>query len=105
MLTRRTLLAAGLAAPLVPRMSRAQSNRVRIGITDWNLRLTGKTESIPLAAKLGFDGVQVSCGRRVADGKLPLDNPETIAQMKVLSKEHRIPIDGTCLDRLHDDGL
>jgi sugar phosphate isomerase/epimerase len=101
MITRRNLLAAGLNTPLL----RAQSNRCRIGITDWNLRLTGKTEAIPLAAKLGFDGVQVSCGRRVVDGKLPLDNPETIATMKALSKEHRIPIDGTCLDRLHDDGL
>ena len=101
MFTRRTLLAAGLGAPLL----RAQPAQCRIGITDWNLRLTGKPEAIPLAAKLGFDGVQVSCGRRIAGGKLPLDNPETIAQMKALSKEHRIPIDGTCLDRLHDDGL
>src|SRR5215831_15613824 len=105
MLTRRTLLGAGLAAPLVPRMPRAQSDRVRIGITDWNLRLTGKTEAIPLAAKLGFEGVQVSCGRNVVDGKQPLDNPELIAQMKALSKQHNIPIDGTCVDRLHNDGL
>jgi sugar phosphate isomerase/epimerase len=105
MLTRRTLLAAGLAAPLVPRMPRAQSNRVRIGITDWNLRLTGKTEAIPLAAKLGFEGVQVSCGRNVVEGKQPLDNPDLIAQMKALSKQHNIPIDGTCVDRLHTDGL
>jgi sugar phosphate isomerase/epimerase len=105
MLTRRALLAAGLAAPLVPRTSRAQSNRVRIGITDWNLRLTGKTEAIPLAARLGFEGVQVSCGRTLVDGKQPLDNPDTIARMKALSKEHNIPIDGTCVDRLHTDGL
>lgn len=105
MLTRRTLLAAGFAAPLVPRTPRAQSNRVRIGITDWNLRLTGKTEAIPLAARLGFEGVQVSCGRTLVDGKQPLDNPELIAQMKALSKQHNIPIDGTCVDRLHTDGL
>jgi sugar phosphate isomerase/epimerase len=86
-------------------MPRAQSNRVRIGITDWNLRLTGKTEAIPLAAKLGFEGVQVSCGRNVVEGKQPLDNPDLIAQMKALSKQHNIPIDGTCVDRLHTDGL
>jgi sugar phosphate isomerase/epimerase len=105
MLTRRTLLAAGLAAPLLPRTPRAQSNRCRIGITDWNLRLTGKPEAIPLAARLGFEGVQVSCGRNLVDGRQPLDNPELIAQMKALSKQHNIPIDGTCVDRLHTDGL
>src|SRR5215472_2587513 len=105
MLTRRTLLAARLAAPFALRTPRAQSNRVRIGITDWNLRLTGKTEAIPLAAKLGFEGVQVSCGRNVVDGKQPLDNPDLIGQMKALSKQHKIPIDGTCVDRLHTDGL
>jgi sugar phosphate isomerase/epimerase len=101
MLSRRTFVAATFAAPFV----RAQAKRVRIGITDWNLRLTGKPESIPLAAKLGFEGVQVSCGRNLVDGKLPLDNPELITQMKVLSKQHNIPIDGTCVDRLHNDGL
>src|ERR1051326_8071509 len=101
MWTRRMFLAAGIAAPLI----RAQANRFRIGITDWNLRLTGKPESIPLAAKLGFEGVQVSCGRNLVDGKLPLDNPDLIATMKSLSKQHNIPIDGTCVDRLHTDGL
>jgi sugar phosphate isomerase/epimerase len=101
MLSRRTFVAATFAAPFV----RAQAKRVRIGITDWNLRLTCKPESIPLAAKLGFEGVQVSCGRNLVDGKLPLDNPELITQMKVLSKQHNIPIDGTCVDRLHNDGL
>ena len=101
MLTRRTLLAAGLGAPLL----RAQAGKCRIGITDWNLRLTGKPEAIALAAKLGFDGVQVSCGRNLVDGKLPLDNPEIIEQMKALSKQHNMPLDGTCVDRLHTDGL
>jgi sugar phosphate isomerase/epimerase len=101
MLTRRGFLAATAAAPLL----RAQSNRLRIGITDWNLRLTVKPEAIGLAAKLGFDGVQVSCGRNLVDGKLPLDNPDLIATMKALSKQHNIPIDGTCVDRLHNDGL
>jgi|ERR1051326_7302365 sugar phosphate isomerase/epimerase len=101
MFTRRTFLGAALAAPCL----RAQSKRVRIGITDWNLRLTGKLEAIPLAAKLGFDGVQVSCGRTLVGDKLPLDNPEMIAQMKTTAKEQKIPIDGTCLDRLHNDGL
>jgi sugar phosphate isomerase/epimerase len=105
MLTRRTFVASTLAAPLLATGLRAQSNRVRIGITDWNLRLTGKPEAIPLAAKLGFEGVQVSCGRNLVDGNLPLDNPALIAAMKALAARHNIPIDGTCVDRLHTDGL
>ncbi|MBV8807077.1 MAG: sugar phosphate isomerase/epimerase, partial [Acidobacteriaceae bacterium] len=32
-------------------------------------------------------------------------NPEIIAQYLRLSQEHHIPIDGTCVDRLHDNGL
>jgi sugar phosphate isomerase/epimerase len=101
MVSRRIFVVATFAAPLL----RAQSNRLRIGITDWNLRLTVKPEAIPLAARLGFEGVQVSCGRNLVDGKLPLDNPALIAEMKALSKQHKIPIDGTCVDRLHTDGL
>jgi L-ribulose-5-phosphate 3-epimerase len=105
MLTRRTLLAAALGTPLIQRSPLAQAGRCRIGITDWNLRMTGKPEAIALAARLGFEGVQVSCGRNLVDGKQPLDNPELIAQMRALAKEHGIPIDGTCVDRLHTDGL
>jgi sugar phosphate isomerase/epimerase len=101
MLSRRAFVASSLTAPLL----HTQPAKVRIGITDWNLRLTVKPAAIPLAAKLGFDGVQVSCGRNLIDGKLPLDNPELIAQMKSLSRQHNIPIDGTCVDRLHTDGL
>src|ERR1017187_3334468 len=100
-MTRRDLLAAALAAPLV----RAAGAKIPIGITDWNLRLAAKPEAIPLAAQLGFDGIQVSCGRRLVDDKMPLDNPEAITLCLTLSKQHKIPIDGTCADRLHDNGL
>ncbi len=100
-MTRRDLLASALAVPLV----RAAAAKVPIGITDWNLRLSANPEAIPLAARLGFDGVQISCGRRLVDDKMPLDNPEVIARCLALSKQHKIPIDGTCADRLHDNGL
>ena len=100
-MTRRDLLTAALAAPLV----RAAAAKIPVGITDWNLRLAAKPEAIPLAAQLGFDGIQVSCGRRLVDDKMPLDNPEVIARCLVLSKQHKIPIVGTCADRLHDNGL
>ena len=100
-MTRRDLLAAALAAPLV----RAASAKIPIGITDWNLRLSANPEAIPLAARLGFDGIQISCGRRLVDDKMPLDNPEVIARCLALSRQHKIPLISTCADRLHDNGL
>jgi L-ribulose-5-phosphate 3-epimerase len=100
-MTRRTLLAGGLAA----RLLRSAPARCKIGITDWNLRLSVKPEAVPLAARLGFDGVQISCGRQLVDNRMPLDRPELIAKYIALSREHHIPIDGTCVDRLHENGL
>lgn len=78
---------------------------LRIGITDWNLNLGADPAALPLAKKLSFDGVQVSFGRKIIDGKMPADNPEVIARYLSLSREYAIPIDGTCVDRLHDNGL
>ncbi len=100
-LSRRTLLSMALGAPLL----RAANPRLRIGITDWNLKLSSKPEAVALAAELGFDGVQVSCGRKLDNDKLPLDNPELQAQYRKMAAENRIPIDGTCVDRLHENGL
>jgi len=78
---------------------------LQIGITDWNLNLGADPAALPLAKKLSFDGVQVSFGRKIVDGKMPADNPEVIARYLSLSREYAIPIDGTCVDRLHDNGL
>jgi len=78
---------------------------LRIGITDWNLNLGADPAALPLAKKLSFDGVQVSFGRKIVDGKMPADNPEIIARYLALSRQYAIPIDGTCVDRLHDNGL
>jgi sugar phosphate isomerase/epimerase len=79
----------------------ARSRGLKIGVTDWNLRLTGKLEAVALASQLGFEGVQVSLGRKPVDGKLPLDNPVIQQQFLAASKSHKIPLDGTCLDILH----
>lgn len=83
----------------------AKQGNLRIGVTDWNLYLGASPDAVPMASKLGFQGVQISFGRKLVDGKLPVDNPKTIAQYRKLSKEYKIPIDGTCVDRLHDNGL
>jgi sugar phosphate isomerase/epimerase len=104
-LTRRRLIGSLAAASLATRAGFAARSKLRIGVTDWNLKLGADPQSIPLAAQLGFDGVQVSFGRKLVDGKLPVDNPEVIAHYLELSKTYKIPIDGTCVDKLHDNGL
>jgi sugar phosphate isomerase/epimerase len=86
-------------------MDFAKEEKLRIGVTDWNLNLGASPEAVPLAATLHFDGVQMSFGRKLVDGKMPTDNPEVIARYLNLSKQYKIPIDGTCVDKLHDNGL
>jgi sugar phosphate isomerase/epimerase len=104
-LTRRDLFRSAAAVGLGSRILRAAPPAFKVGVTDWNLRLGAKTEAVALAKQLGFDGVQLSFGRRLVDDKLPVDNPEILAQYKKLSAEHKIPLDGTCVDRLHENGL
>jgi L-ribulose-5-phosphate 3-epimerase len=93
--SRRTFLSLACASAL------AKSRGLKIGVTDWNLKQTGKIEAVALAKRLGFEGVQVSLGRTPIDGKLPLDNPDVQARYLAASKAEGIPLDGTCLDILH----
>jgi L-ribulose-5-phosphate 3-epimerase len=103
--TRRRWLGAFTAAGLVSRVAFAAHEKLRIGVTDWNLNLGADPQAVPLAAQLGFAGVQISFGRKIVDDKMPVDHPEVIARYLQLSKQYGIPIDGTCVDRLHDNGL
>ena len=96
--TRRQMAALLAAAPL----ARARGLKgLKIGVTDWNLRLRGKLEAISTAKSLGFAGVEVSLGRDAADGKLPLDNPELIAAYRAEFAKQDFRPAGTCLDILH----
>ena len=105
-LQRRRFIEIASGALAVTGSAFGRRNRsLHIGITDWNLNLSSKPDAIGVAKRLGFDGVQVSFGRVIVDGKMPLDNPELIARYVALSREHAIPIDGTCVDRLHDNAL
>ena len=99
-ISRRTLLrsSAGLA---FARAMFARKPALRIGVTDWNLKQTGQIEAIALAKQLGFDGVQVSLGRKPVDDKLPMDDAAKQAQFVAEAHKQQIPIDGTCLDILH----
>lgn len=96
MITRRELIFAASAPALL-----ARKGGFKIGVTDWNLRQTGKLEAVAMAAKLGFEGVEVSLGRNAADNKLPLDNSELQAQYVAEARKHNIRLAGTCLDILH----
>ena len=104
-ISRRRFIGSALAAGVGSRLAVAKEEKLRIGVTDWNLNLGANPEAVPLAAKLGFDGVQISFGRELVDDKMPTDNPEVIARYLDLSRQYKIPIDGTCVDRLHDNGL
>ena len=99
MITRRHILLAALAAPAIP--ASGKTSKLKIGVTDWNLRLTGKVEAVALAAKLGFQGVEVSLGNKPVDGKLPMDNAALQAEYLAAAKAQNIELAGTCLDILH----
>lgn len=98
--SRRTILAAAASSPLW-----AKRSNLRIGVTDWNLGKTGKVEAVAFAKSLGFQGVEVSLGRNIVDGKLPLDNAELQNQYLKEAKASGIALAGTCLDILHTNYL
>jgi len=103
--TRRRFLGAAAGFASVTGFGFGRTIPLRIGVTDWNLNLGAKPESVPKTAELGFQGVQISFGRELVDGKMPADQPEVIARYLSLSQQHGIAIDGTCVDKLHDNGL
>ena len=96
LISRRTFLAGSAAVPLL-----AAKPKFKVGVTDWNLRQTGKVDAVQLAAQLGFEGVEVSLGRKPVNDKLPMDNAELQAQYLDAFSTHKIKIAGTCLDILH----
>jgi L-ribulose-5-phosphate 3-epimerase len=104
-ISRRALLQSAAFAGLGGRFAGGAARNLSIGVTDWNLRLGANPDALPLAARIGFEGVQISFGRRIVNDKMPLDDPEIISRYLSLSSEHTIPINGTCVDRLHDNGL
>jgi sugar phosphate isomerase/epimerase len=83
----------------------ASSARFKVGVTDWNLKQTGKLEAVALAKKIGFDGVQVSIGRRVVDDRLPLADTALQQAYIAESKRQGLPLASVCLDVLHVNGL
>jgi len=99
-ISRRVLLAAGLS-PAASLLAQKKLEKLKIGVTDWNLRMSGKLEAVAFAKSLGFEGLEVSLGRKPVDGKLPLDNPDLQAQYRAACQQHALPVASTCLDILH----
>lgn len=85
---------------IIARTSPASGVKFKLGVTDWNLKQTAKVESIALAKRLGFDGVQVSIGRQMQLNDAALQEAY-IAESRRLS----FPIASLCLDILHVNGL
>src|SRR5713101_3988000 len=109
MLTRRNFIDMSIGATAVlataglPAFAAKAGVKFRVGVTDWNLQQEGKIESIALAKKLGFDGVQVSIGK--GTDRLPLSDPGL--QKAFLNESNRVglKVESLCLDILHRNYL
>jgi L-ribulose-5-phosphate 3-epimerase len=99
-LTRRSFLACTLAPAYA---QRRKLEGVRIGATDWDLGRAGKVESIAVAKRLGFDGVQVRLDREKGADRLVLENPELQTGYLVESRRQNIALAGTSLAALQAD--
>src|SRR5262245_17209715 len=107
-ISRRRFLQTGAAMTVSAALSHQQliayttqkGVKFKIGAPDWNLKLTAKTESIALAKKIGFDGVQVSIGRQ-----MQLKDEALQKAFLAESKKIGLPIASLCLDILHVNGL
>ena len=107
-MTRRDFLHSGAVSLAVASLggqsligyAAAKGVRFRVGVTDWNLRQTAKIESVALAKKLGFDGVQISIGRK-------MELNDKALQQNFLAESKRLgqPLTSLCLDILHVNGL
>ena len=107
LVTRRAFIGTGactaLAALSLPGLASATKVRFKVGVTDWNLKLEGKIESISLAKQLGFDGVQISIGKGKV--KLPLSDPTLQKTFLDESKRVDLKIESLCLEILHQNYL
>jgi sugar phosphate isomerase/epimerase len=89
-------LALGLSTTF--RAARAldtQARHLKIGAVDWELTKANDPEALAVAAKLGFDGLQVDLGNVE-----PMKNPDRQQKYKALAREHKIEIASLALGAL-----
>jgi sugar phosphate isomerase/epimerase len=101
--TRRQFIYGAAALAATPLL--AAKSKLKFGVTDWNLNLSGKPEAVALAASLGFAGVEISLGRKPGGDTLPLADEAILQKYLDELKKHRIVAAGTCLDILHTNYL
>jgi L-ribulose-5-phosphate 3-epimerase len=97
---RRTALAA-LAAGFHTSLSARGLTRVRIGIMDGIVGRPCQPEAVAIAAKLGFQGVQITLGKPDASGRLTLANDALQEEFRREASELHIELPSTYLDVLH----
>lgn len=79
----------------------ARGRGIRVGVTDWNLKLASRPEALGLAKRIGFAGLQVSLGRFSVRGRLPFSDTKTQLLYQAEAMKTEMPINATCLDILH----
>jgi L-ribulose-5-phosphate 3-epimerase len=101
--------AAALATAALTARLQAGYNKLKIGATDWNLKLEAKPGSIELAKSIGLDGVQISLGHssdpKNAPAQLPVSMSDLLEQFLAEARKSQLPIASTCLEILHRNYL
>jgi sugar phosphate isomerase/epimerase len=87
-------VAASLALPL---WGAKRAGGLKLGVTDWNLRLRGKVEALALAAKIGFQGVELSFAPAADGAGLALEDNALVERYAAESARLGIAIAGTAL--------
>jgi len=95
-LSRRSFLAACSAAPALGSGGAA----LRIGVTEWQLDKSLTVDSLSMAKRVGFDGVELAVGRQAVNGRLPLDSEALEAAYLAEAKKLKIAIAGISLNIL-----
>jgi L-ribulose-5-phosphate 3-epimerase len=102
-MTRRTMLAQtarGAALMLAPSLlasDKPSPGGFKIGAVDWELTRAGDPEALAVAARLGFDGLQVDLGDVVS-----MKNPERQRRYQGLAKQHKIEIASLAMGSLSE---
>lgn len=101
MVNRRQFLTASALAPALLRGAPTW----KFGVMDSTLGMAAKPEAVAEAARLGFQGLQVTLGRAPKNTPMPLAVNETQKAYLAESKRHGVALVSTCLDSLHDHCL
>lgn len=96
---------AFLSTPLLALPAYAVKPRIRIGVTDWDLKMQSNPEALLLAKEVGFAGIEISLGRTPKDGKLTMEDAELQSRYLEGAKKTGVALHSTCLDILHVNGL